>query len=207
MILAAKALTIDDYTDLLIRFGIDLAAILIVAVVLYTRRHQRRDLLMVYIVFNLGVFGVLAVVTQHKLSAAVGFGLFALLSIVRLRSEPFANLELGYFFASLVLGVVNGVGQGDKGLKLAVSAVIVVTVAVLGAIRIQRPIVRRRVVLDHAEGDVLRLRRTLAERFGVEIVDLRIVEIDDVRDTTTVTFRFVDHSRTMSGLDFEDLAV
>lgn len=206
-IAAKNDLDLEAYIDLLVRFGMDLAAILVIAAFLYVRRHQRRDLLLVFVTFNLGVFGVLVVVTQHKLSAAVGFGLFALLSIVRLRSAPFANIELAYFFASLVIGVVNGVSRGDKALKLAVDIAIVAAVLVLDAGRLQRPIARRRVILDSVQTDLARLRADFTARFGVEIVDLRILEVDDVRETTSVAFRFVDRSRTMTGDDPEELVL
>jgi hypothetical protein len=50
--------------------------------------------------FNVGLFLALVVITARDVSAGVGFGLVAVLSIVRLRSEPFTNGELAYFFVA-----------------------------------------------------------------------------------------------------------
>ncbi len=47
----------------------------------------------------------------------VGFGLFAVLSIVRLRSEPFSNRELAYFFVALVLALVCAIDLGDAAYR------------------------------------------------------------------------------------------
>jgi hypothetical protein len=32
---------------------------------------------------------------------------------IRLRSEPFSNQEIGYFFIALVLGLINGIDSGN----------------------------------------------------------------------------------------------
>jgi hypothetical protein len=97
-----------DYAEVAARFGIDLVAIFLCVYALYYARHRRRDLVTAFTMFNVGLFAVVAVITVRPIGAAVGFGLFALLSIIRLRSEPFSNIEIGYFFAALVLGLVNG---------------------------------------------------------------------------------------------------
>lgn len=195
MNVTAATLNGGDWADFLARLGMDLVAILLVALVFYLRRHQRRDLFLIFTSFNIGVFGVLAVITEHKISAAVGFGLFALLSIIRLRSQPFANVELAYFFCSLVLGVVNGIGHGDKLLNGAIDLLLVAAILVLDHPRLQVPIQRRRVMLDQVWTDSDALRTELEHRFGVEITELRISEVDYVRETTSVSIRFVGGSR------------
>src|SRR5262249_1390110 len=121
----------DGYLDLVVRFCIDLAAILVVSLVLYLRRHKRRDLFLAYMFFNIGLFLALAVIAATRISVGVGFGLFALLSIVRLRSEPFTNLELGYLFLALVLGLINGIGNIDRTYALMLNLVVVLTVFVI----------------------------------------------------------------------------
>jgi hypothetical protein len=194
MATAAISLSGADWTDFFARLGLDLAAVLAVAGGSYLRRHYRRDLFLVFVTFNLGVFCVLEIITEKKISAAVGFGLFALLSIIRLRSEPFGNVELGYVFASLVLGVVNGIGHGGIWLKLVVDAIIVTAVFVLDHPRLQTPIQRRRVELDAVHTDTEALRAELERRFGVKIVELVISQVDYVRETTSASIRYIERS-------------
>lgn len=193
--LAAAALNTSEWKEFFLRFGMDLAAVLAIAAGGYLRRHHRRDLFLVLVTFNLGVFSVLAIITERKISAAVGFGLFALLSIIRLRSQPFGNVELAYVFAALVIGVVNGIGHSDLWLKVAVDLIIVASIFGLDHPRLQIPIVRRRVVLDAVHTDPEELRTELGRRFDVEIVELRISQVDYVRETTSVSIRYVDRGR------------
>lgn len=183
-----------DYADFVIRLAMDIASISAVTAFLYLRRHRRRDLFLVFTTFNVGVFAVLAVITEHKISAAVGFGLFALLSIIRLRSEPFANLELTYFFAALVLGVINGIGHSDHRFAAVLDALVVVAVFTLDHPRVQRSVYTRRVILDEVVEDNATLMHELEHRFGIQILAGRIAEIDYVRETTTASIRYVDRS-------------
>jgi hypothetical protein len=186
----AAQLSPQDFGDFFARLGMDLAAALLISAVIYLRRHLRRDRFLIFMAFNLGVFSVLSVITERKISAAVGFGLFALLSIIRLRSQPFGNIDLAYFFSALVLGVVNGIGHGDLRLNAIVSALIVLSLFVLDHPRIQTRFERRRVTLDAVYTDLPALHQELQRRLGLDIVEVRITSIDYVRETTSVSVRY-----------------
>jgi uncharacterized protein DUF4956 len=77
-----------DLATFFARLGIDLAALAALAYALYYRRHGRRDLVVTFTMFNVGLFLAVVVLNLGHVNASVGFGLFAVLSIVRLRSEP-----------------------------------------------------------------------------------------------------------------------
>jgi hypothetical protein len=149
--------------------------------------------------FNLGVFVVLSAISAQHIGAAVGFGLFALLSIIRLRSEPFDFLELGYFFSALVLSVANGLDLTDTGFTVMLNVIILVSVYFLDNPVFHTGLRRRRITLDRIETDAEALRNQLAVEQGLEIVDLSISEIDYVRESTEVSLRFVDRTRRKLG--------
>ena len=76
--------------------GIDLVAIVILAYVVYFRRHRRRDLLMAYVCFNVALFAVVMVVV---------FSVFITLSFL-----DFKEMGLGLATAVLIdATVVRGV--------------------------------------------------------------------------------------------------
>src|SRR3712207_1533212 len=101
------------YADVLPRLGLDLVAIAALVYGVFHPRHRRMDLVVVYALFNIGLFVALVVIAAGEVSMGVGFGLFAVLSIVRLRSEPFSNRELAYFFVALVLALVCAIDLGS----------------------------------------------------------------------------------------------
>src|SRR4051794_41773719 len=86
--------------DLLVRAAVDVLALLGLTAGLYARRHSGRELLMVYVCFNIGLFAALTMITTGKFPACVGFGLFGVLSIIRLRCQTFFTAEVGSFLPS-----------------------------------------------------------------------------------------------------------
>jgi hypothetical protein len=199
MLIFAQLLPVN-FPDFLLRLFIDLAAISLFAGLLFLRRHGRRDLLVIFVVFNVGVFAALAVITAHRIGTGIGFGLFAILSIIRLRSEPFDNIELAYFFGSLILAVVNGFEQKNTAFIVFLNALVLMTVFLIDHQSFHATIRRRRITLDTVATDVEAVRRDLSERFGVEIVELAITDVDYVRETTRVVVRYVADPRTPAAL-------
>ena len=109
---------------------LDLVAIFLMTYVLYFRRHWRADLLLSYVALNIGIFVTMSLLTQVRIDIAVGFGLFAILSIIRLRSSAVTQQEVAYYFIALVLGLVNGMGVPDRGLVVALNVVLLLTMFV-----------------------------------------------------------------------------
>ena len=180
----------SDYADLLLRLFVDLCAVGALTALLAVRR-PRRGLFMVFTAFNVGVFALLAVIAQRHIGPAVGFGLFALLSIVRLRSEPFTNAELSYFFCALVLALINGLRVGAVPFQIMLDVILLATLFFVDHPALYRPTARRTVTLDELVVDAEALRTRLSLDFGVEVLEVSIEEVDYVRDLTRVQIRYV----------------
>jgi hypothetical protein len=175
-----------DAFDLGVRLLIDLLAIGILAYGLYYRRHGRRDLFTVYSAFNVGVFLVVTAITVGEIAVAVGFGLFAVLAMIRLRSEPFSHPEFAYFFLALVVALVCGVDLGSLPLTIGLCAVALATAAVVDHARILRTARTLEVTLEAVFADEAPLRTHLEERLGARVVEVSVLEIDYVREITRV---------------------
>src|SRR4051794_28555068 len=176
--------------DLLVRAAVDVVALLGLTAGLYARRHSGRELLMVYVCFNIGLFAALTMITTGKFPAGVGFGLFGVLSIIRLRSQTFSTAEIGYFFLALVLSLVNGLSGRNLVLSVALSAALLIAVYLADHPALHPTVHTARLTLARAYPDSPELRRAAEERLGGPVVELKVLEIDDVRDTTRVAVRY-----------------
>jgi hypothetical protein len=169
--------------------GIDLVAIVVLAYVVYFRRHRRRDLLMAYVCFNIALFAVVTALTSLPASQngstglALGLGLLGALSIIRLRSEELSFAEVAYFFSALALAVANGVGLGEPAHSAVLSAVVVVAMYAMDHLEPHRRMERMAVELDEVYNDDVSLRAELERRLGTEVVAVSIKQIDYVRET------------------------
>jgi len=101
-----------DYEEFLVGLVIDLVAISVLTYALYFHRHQRRDLTLGFMGINVGLFAVSSFTAATSIGIGFGIGLFALLSVIRLRSTTTSQEEIGYYFVALVIGLVNGLAVG-----------------------------------------------------------------------------------------------
>jgi Domain of unknown function (DUF4956) len=181
-----------DLGDLALRLAIDVAAVAALVYGLFHPRHRRMDLVVVYALFNVGVFLALSVIVAGELSMGVGFGLFAVLSIVRLRSEPYSNRELAYFFVALVIGLVCALDVGHPAYAGLLAGVALLAAWAIDHPRLNRPTRRLEVTLDRAIGDDAALRAHLRERLRAPVLDVTVRELDYVRETMRVEVRLAE---------------
>jgi hypothetical protein len=179
-----------DAANLLLRFAYDLVAITGVCAMV-ARRRPRRGLFMVFAAFNVGLFVVVTVLSSQHVGPAVGFALFGMLAIVRLRSEPFGNADLAYFFSALVLALANGVHLADGWVAPAGSLAVLIVLYLVDHPSLYRRTARQDVTLDAIHADHDALRADLEARLGVPIVDLVVRETDYVREVTQVSVRYL----------------
>jgi hypothetical protein len=183
------------YDELALWLAADAVAIALLAYGIYFRRHRRRDLVVVLVMFNVGLFVALQVIAGGDISIGVGFGLFAVLSILRLRSEQFDFDEMGYFFLALVLALVNGLHVGSAGLTVLLTAVTLGAALVVDHPRLITPTRRLEVTLDMVFPDEEALWRHLKERLDAPVSEVRVREIDYVRETTRALVRYSERPR------------
>ena len=90
-------------SDPILRFAINIVAMTILVFGLYYRRYRDKELATTASMFNVFVFAVLTVLSSIEFGVAAGFGLFAILALFSLRSEPLSKIEMTYFFGSVAL--------------------------------------------------------------------------------------------------------
>jgi hypothetical protein len=178
------------YRDVGIDLAIDVVAVLLLAYVLYFRRHWRADLLLSYITLNLGIFTVMSVLTMVKVDIAVGFGLFAILSIIRLRSSAVTQQEVAYYFVALVMGLVNGMNIADRGLVVALNVLLLAAMAIFDSARLRARSRRLDVQLKKVYASDAALVADLERELGGRVMYHEITEIDLGRHHTTVDVRY-----------------
>ena len=167
--------------------ALDLVLISLLVGAIYWPRHRRRDLVVAYIGVNVGVLAVAAVLADSTVTAGLGLGLFGVLSIIRLRSDELSQGEIAYYFASLALALVAGIAVTPVWLSIAFMLLIVAALAVVDSPALMSRHHRTDLVLDRAYIDEEELRLHLSHLLDARITTIDVHEIDQVRDTTTVT--------------------
>ncbi|MFC5722313.1 DUF4956 domain-containing protein [Streptomyces gamaensis] len=175
------------------QLALDLVAVGLLTFALYYPRHRRRDLVPACLALNTGLFAVVTALAAvgGTGATALGFGLFGVLSIVRLRSDAVQQEEVAYYFTTLVLGLVCGLPSLAITVKAGLSAVLLLVLWAADSRSLPTRSRRTVVTLDTVHRDPAALRADLARRLG-EPLHWTVMEVDYVRDLMVVDVRYLD---------------
>ena len=185
--------------DLVVRFAIDVTAMGLLIFGMYYRRYRDKELVTAAALFNVFVFAVMTVLSSGTFGANAGFGLFAILALLKLRSESITKIEITYFFGSMAISVICSVHGTPLEVVVAVTGLVL-----LGAYIVDHPLILRsvhsiKVTLDkidtHLLSDPAAMNRALAERLNVDVLSYQIVFLDYVNDLARINV----HCRTRPG--------
>ena len=179
---------------LVIRFAIDLAAMVLLIFGMYYRRYQDKELVTAATLFNIFAFAVLQVLSSVEFGIGAGFGLFAILALFALRSEQISKTQITYFFGSVAIAVICSV----KGTTLPFVVVTLVLV-LIGAYIFDHPRMLQsvdgiKITLDQIDPNALSdpkaMKAALSARLGVEVMSYQILSFDYVNEMARINVNF-----------------
>jgi hypothetical protein len=172
------------------RLGLDVASMLVLVGWLYRRRVAAPEMTLVFTALNIGLFAAVSSIGSGDFPTGIGFGLFGLLSLVRLRSAAFTLKDVAYTFVALVLALVNGLPERNLLVVVALDVVLLLAIWVADESRSTAPTRVMRLTLDDAFTDVESATVELRRRLRLEPLSVTIDEVDFVRETTRVAVRY-----------------
>lgn len=161
--------------SLIYKIIFNLITILLFAYVIYYRRHHDHKMLFLLLAFNLFLFPIF--LSSSLVTAGFGFTIFALLALVRLRSEAFDKTEIAYLLGAISLTFVNTM--------MPVVADVFSAITILAtAFFVDRPSIWRgsfqKIEVDYKVNekelmlDQKYLRAKLAEEFQIDVREITI---------------------------------
>lgn len=181
-------------TDVHWRLGLDLAAMLTLVFGLYYRRYRDKELVTAAALFNVFIFSVLTVLSKVEFGLAAGFGLFAILAMFTLRSEPIGKTEITYFFGSVAIAVICSVQGTTLDFAGAMAALVVAGAWAIDHPKVLRSVDSIRITLDkidnHALSDPVAMRSQLSQRLGVQVMFYQITALDYINDMARINVSY-----------------
>ena len=168
----------------------DLVAIALLVFALYFPRHRRRDLIVAFLSINVGVMGVTYAMATAELSLGFGLGIFAVLSIIRLRSTEMDHAEIAYYFTAIALGLLGGFPSISPYVSFTLMAVLLGVIAVGDSPTLFSRTRQQTVVLDRAVTDEASARDLLGALLGARVDRVTLRKVDLVSETTVCDVRF-----------------
>jgi hypothetical protein len=182
----------NTFIDLLVGFAINFAIAFVIVRFIYYPQQRDKNYVFTFIAFNTIIFFVMSLVNNANISIGVGFGLFAIFSILRYRTETIPIREMTYLFIIIALPVLNAL-LFDGGGYAELAAANLATVGVLYTLErgwgfkyeIRKAITYERIEMIRPDNWPL-LLADLRQRTGLPITRVEIGRLNFLRDTAEI---------------------
>ncbi|OIN59477.1 DUF4956 domain-containing protein [Arsenicibacter rosenii] len=183
------------FTDLnlnfLIRLGIDLAAVLILVRGIYYRTYRRADLFLTFFSFNFIIFLISFLLNKVEMSMGAAFGLFAVFSMLRYRTESISLKDMTYLFLVIALGLISAISKGGGVEQLLFNGVILTVTFLLESPMLMKKESAQLVYYERIELIPPQQRDELLSdlriRTGLNVHRVEVNEIDLLKDAARLT--------------------
>jgi hypothetical protein len=187
-----------ELATFLLSFGFNFLVALVVVRFIYYPTTHNKSYVFTFLAFNTVIYFVLSFMTSIELGMGAGFGLFAIFSILRYRTDPMPIREMTYLFIIAALPVMNSAG-GSAAIWPQLVAANVIVLAIMLVLEKEwgfhyeasKSIVYEKIELVRPDRRT-ELQADLEKRTGLKIKHLAIGRLDFVRDTANLKIYYDD---------------
>jgi hypothetical protein len=191
---------IEELPSVLLNAMFNLLIALLIVRGIYYPVTRDKQYVFTFLAFNTVTYFVMGLLTSIEISVGVGFGLFAIFSVLRYRTAEIPIREMTYLFIVIALPVMNSVmlGHGQLARLLVANLLTLGTLALLERgwgfqFELSKKLTYEKIeLITPARRD--ELLADLRERTGLPIKRAEVGRIDFVRDTADITI-FYDEPR------------
>ncbi len=185
---------IEDFAP---RFILNEIVVFIISKQIYFKITQNRDYLFTMVIFNLAVFIVCYLLNSVSLSIGFAFGLFAIFSILRYRTETVPIKEMTYLFIAICVAIINALSNPKIGF---INIVIINAIITLFALVLEKAWIKNELSknITYEKIEMIKpenrtaLLEDLKKRTGLNIHRFEIGRINFLQDTANVKIFYYD---------------
>lgn len=108
------ALQIDKLSPkFFVRLGINLAAVLILIRFIYYPNYNKKELFFTFYIFNFIIFLITYLLNKVDMGMGAAFGLFAVFSMLRYRTENISAKDMTYLFLCIAIGLLTAISKAS----------------------------------------------------------------------------------------------
>ncbi len=173
-----------------IRFAVDLVAVFLLVRFIYFPLYRSRENVFTFFIFNIIIFLITFLLNKVEMSMGAAFGLFAVFSMLRYRTEDISTKDMTYMFLVIAMGLINAVSKGNWD-ELSLLMLIIITITyLLESNLLMKKEVSKIVMYENIELIKPESRKDLIadleNRMGVKINHVSIGKIDFLRDAAQI---------------------
>jgi hypothetical protein len=174
-------MTSNHYSELLGRYMFDVVAMSVLIFVLYYPRYRHKETAIAAALLNIFIFAVLVVLSTMEFSLTAGFGLFAILAMFTLRSEPIGKSDMAYFFGSISIAVISAINGTSLMFITLLTLSVLLGVYIIDHPKMLKSVSQMTVKIDSIPQRFMEepqaFKELLSTKLGVEILSYRVLDV------------------------------
>ena len=177
-----------------LRYLLNLISVFIVFRFIYFRNYKRTDLFLTFFVFNSIIFFISFMLNKVQISTGAGFGLFAVFSVLRYRTEGIGAKDMTYLFLSISIGLLTAIGPSD-GIEISLFCFLIILLTLIVENSIWGKKEASKIIVYDSLGFINESQKQeliddLKSKTGLEIHRVSVDSIDYLKDSCTVTIYY-----------------
>lgn len=173
-----------------LRISIDFASVFILIRFIYYPIYKNREFFFTFFIFNLIIFLITFLLNKVEMSMGAAFGLFAVFSMLRYRTEGISMKDMTYLFLVIAMGLITAVSKGNwDELSLLNLIIIAFTYLLESNLLLKKESSK---VIQYENIEMIKpefrtdLIADLENRTGIKINRITISKVDFLKDTAVI---------------------
>jgi hypothetical protein len=182
--------------DLVSRFILNSLSVIALIKFIYFFIHKKSNYLFTFFSFNLIIFVISFLFNRVEMSMGAAFGLFAVFSMLRYRTESLDITEMTYLFLSIAFGLLNAMIMANWYEILLIDILILGFVILFESKWVANHENSKKLIYDRlellAKSDNTELLFDLSKRTGYTVIKVEVESMDLLKDVAMIVIYYKD---------------
>jgi Domain of unknown function (DUF4956) len=178
------------------RFLVDLVAVTILVRLIYYRIYKRTDFFLTFFGFNIVIFLITYLLNKVEMSLGAAFGLFAVFSILRYRTEAISTKDMTYLFMVIALGLITAISKGSWDDLSIMAGIVLAIIALLESNILIKREISKSLIYDNIQlitpDKRAEMLADISQRIGEKVHRVDIINFDFLKDSAMLTIYYYD---------------
>jgi hypothetical protein len=178
------------------RLAINLLSVLVLVRFIYFPAHKSREYFFTFFIFNLVIFLITFLLNKVEMSLGAAFGLFAVFTMLRYRTEGISIKDMTYLFLVIAIGLICAVSKGGWDELILINFIILLFTYLLESNLLMKREATK--IIEYDDIELIKperrseLMQDLQSRTGIKINRFHISEINFLRDTALIIIYYYE---------------
>ena len=178
------------------RLAINFVSVFILIRFIYYPIYKNREYFFTFFIFNLIIFLITFLLNKVEMSMGAAFGLFAVFSMLRYRTEGISMKDMTYLFLVIAMGLITAVSKGNWDELSLLNLIILTFTYVLESNLLLKKESSQLIQYENIElikpENKAELMKDLEVRTGIKINRISISKVDFLKDTAMIKIYYYE---------------